>query len=65
MAAGEAPVQPLDVAEKASEQGHRPGLHWKGEEVPPSPPPSRAPSLCPATVPPTPSAGLNGIRNRQ
>ena len=31
----------------------------------PLPPPSRAPSLCPATVPLTPSAGLNGICNRQ
>ena len=29
------------------------------------PPPSRAPSLCPATVPLTPSASINGIRNRQ
>ena len=29
------------------------------------PPPFRAPSLCPATVPRTPSAGLDGICNRQ
>ena len=38
-------------------------MHWKGGRYPP--PPSRAPSLCPATVPLTPSAGFNGICNRQ
>ena len=36
----------------------------EGTEVAP-PPPSRATSLRPATVPLTPSAGLNGICNRQ
>ena len=53
-------------------------MHWTGGVPPPPlcdipsgccsftpPPPSRAPSLCPATVPLTPSAGLNGICNRQ
>ena len=35
------------------------------EALPPPPPPARAPSLSPATVPLTPSAGLNGICNRQ
>ena len=35
----------------------------EGGEVPC--PPFRAPSLCPATVSLTPSASLNGIRNRQ
>ena len=39
-------------------------MHWKGGRNPP-PPASRAPSLCPATVPLTPSAGFNGICNRQ
>ena len=44
-------------------------LGWRGGGTPPlepAPPPlSRAPSLCPATVSLTPSAGLNGICNRQ
>ena len=39
-------------------------MHRKGGGTPPLPP-SRAHSLCPATVPLTPSAGLNGICNRQ
>ena len=43
--------------------GGRAGMHSKGGRYPPSP--STAPSLCPATVPLTPSASLNGIRNRQ
>ena len=44
--------------------GGRSGMHWKGGRYP-TPTPSRAPSRCPATVPLTPSAGLNGICNRQ
>ena len=39
------------------------GMHWEGGEI--TSPPSRAPSLCPATVPLTPSAGFDGICNRQ
>ena len=40
-----------------------PELHWKGGCA--TPPPSRAPSVRPATVSLTPSAGFNGICNRQ
>ena len=66
------PVRPAAVVQRADDGKEiRPQPRWpgfrgsigRGGGNPP--PPSRAPSLCPAAASLTPSAGFNGICNRQ
>ena len=55
---------PISTATQRGRKGGAGRDALEGGKVPPSPP-SRAPSLCAATVSLTPSAGFNGICNRQ
>ena len=59
--AGYVPVPPASACDAPPPPVPRDAM----ESPPPPPLPGQGPSLCPAAVPLTPSAGLNGICNRQ